>query len=179
MNIKLSDSLSYIINLPIYNLQSFNKQTYDLIPPEWKFILMSDGSFTQNLNSLTGKSIIARPTYITEQYINTEKKIRNIYLQDNSKKNLAFARSNWILQIENNNKYTTLSNYQPIGKSLIQDQVDIYKDIHEIYYVYSVYLEHIFDIKKPIWGRKYTIYNEYQPITTIQEFFSPYIISFL
>nr|YP_009731981.1 hypothetical protein [Gracilaria edulis]QHS70536.1 hypothetical protein [Gracilaria edulis]UAD85541.1 hypothetical protein [Gracilaria edulis] len=179
MDITLSNSLNYIINLPLNNLQSFNQQTYSLIPPEWRFILMSDGSFTQNLNSLTGQHIITCPTYIKENYIYKRRKIRNIYLQDTLNNNLAFARSNWILKIKNNNIYTILNNKQPVGKSLIQNQTDIYKDIHEIYYVYSIYLENIFDSKQPIWGRKYTIYNEYEAITTIQEFFSPYILSFL
>nr|UAD87759.1 hypothetical protein [Gracilaria textorii] len=173
----LSNSFNYIINLPLDNLDSFNEQTYHLIPPEWRFILMSDGSFTQNLNSLTGQQIITCPTYIKRQYITPKMKIRKVYLQDTSKRNLAFAQSNWILQI-NNKIYKTLNNNQPIGKSLIKHKTDIYKDIHEIYYVYSIYLEHVFNSTEPIWGRKYTIYHESQPITTIQEFFSPYIISF-
>nr|YP_009509225.1 hypothetical protein [Gracilaria vermiculophylla]AXI96875.1 hypothetical protein [Gracilaria vermiculophylla]QXU75088.1 hypothetical protein [Gracilaria vermiculophylla]WDZ67969.1 hypothetical protein [Gracilaria vermiculophylla] len=177
MNINLSKSFNYIINLPLKNLNSLNEQTYHLIPPEWKFILMSDGSFTQNLNSLTKQEIITCPTYIKHQYINKQINIREVYLQDDSKTNLAFARSKWILQI-NNQTYNKVDNKEPIGKSLIKDQADIYKDIHEIYYGYSIYLEHIFNTVEPIWGRKYTIYYEYKPITTIQEFFSPYIISF-
>ncbi|KAI0556489.1 ycf21 (chloroplast) [Gracilaria domingensis] len=173
----LSNSFNYIINLPLDNLDLFNKQTYHLIPPEWKFILMSDGSFTQNLNSLTGQQITTCPTYIKRQYITSKMKTRKVYLQDTSKRNLAFAQSNWILQI-NNKIYKTFKSNQPIGKSLIKHQIDIHKDIHEIYYVYSTYLEHIFNSTEPIWGRKYTIYHECQPVTTIQEFFSPYIISF-
>nr|YP_010199136.1 hypothetical protein LK225_pgp160 [Crassiphycus usneoides]UAD88585.1 hypothetical protein [Crassiphycus usneoides] len=173
----ISHSFNYIINLPLSNLNSFNEQTYHLIPPEWKCLLMSDGSFTQNLNSLTGKQIITCPTYIKYQYITNKTKIRKVYLQDTARRHLAFARSNWILQI-NNTIYKGLNKNQPIGKSLIKKQVDIYKDIHEIYYVYSIYLEHIFNSREPIWGRKYTIYHDCKPVTTIQEFFSPHIISF-
>nr|YP_009732183.1 hypothetical protein [Gracilaria spinulosa]QHS70740.1 hypothetical protein [Gracilaria spinulosa] len=173
----LSNSFNYIIHLPLDNLDSFNEQAYHFIPPEWRFILMSDGSFTQNLNSLTGEQIITCPTYIKRQYIMPAMKIRKVYLQDTSKRNLAFAQSNWILHT-NNKIYKTLNSNQPIGKSLIKYKTDIYKDIHEIYYVYSIYLENIFNSTEPVWGRKYTIYHECQPITTIQEFFSPYIISF-
>nr|YP_063696.1 conserved hypothetical plastid protein [Gracilaria tenuistipitata var. liui]AAT79771.1 conserved hypothetical plastid protein [Gracilaria tenuistipitata var. liui] len=174
-----SNSFNYIINIPLnnLNLNSFNQKTYHLIPAEWKFILMSDGSFTQNLNSLTRKTIITFPTQIKRQYINTKTKIREVYLQDTSNRNLAFARSHWISQVSNET-YNNLNKNEPIGKSLIRGQADIYKDIHEIYYVYSIYLEKIFNSIQPIWGRKYTIYNDYEAITTIQEFFSPHIISF-
>nr|YP_009346922.1 hypothetical protein [Gracilaria firma]YP_009497910.1 Ycf21 [Gracilaria changii]APR74457.1 hypothetical protein [Gracilaria firma]ART65174.1 Ycf21 [Gracilaria changii] len=173
----ISDSINYIINLPLNNLHLFNQQTCHLIPPEWRCLLMSDGSFTQNLNSLTGQQIITNPAYIKSKYVTNKTKIRKVYLQDARKRHLAFARSNWILKI-NNTIYESLTKHEPIGKSLIKKQVDIYKDIHEIYYVYSVYLEHIFNSTEPVWGRKYTIYHECKPITTIQEFFSPHIISF-
>nr|YP_009244511.1 hypothetical protein Gchil_098 [Agarophyton chilense]AMK96753.1 hypothetical protein Gchil_098 [Agarophyton chilense]ASP44648.1 hypothetical protein [Agarophyton chilense] len=170
------NSFNYIINIPLNDLNSFNQKTYHLIPAEWKFILMSDGSFTQNLNSLTRKKIITFPAHIKHQYINKKTKIREVYLQDKSDRNLAFARSHWISQISN--QTYNLTKNEPIGKSLIKHRADVYKDIHEIYYVYSIYLEKIFNSLEPIWGRKCTIYNDYEAITTIQEFFSPHIISF-
>ena len=67
---------------------------------------------------------------------------------------------------------------KPIGQSLIESRIDIYKDIHEIYYGYCQHLENRFQINEPTWGRKYTIYCENRPLTTIQEIFSPQIVEF-
>nr|YP_010199341.1 hypothetical protein LK036_pgp166 [Gracilariopsis tenuifrons]AXF36221.1 hypothetical protein [Gracilariopsis tenuifrons]UAD89199.1 hypothetical protein [Gracilariopsis tenuifrons] len=170
-------AFNYILNISLKSLKSCNIKKNDLIPTKWKLLLMNDGSFTQNLNSLTGDQIITFPTYIENQYIIKKLKIRNIYLSNNSNKYLAFARSNWILHI-NHKIHNNLINNQPVGELFINRQADIYKDIHEIYCVYSTYLEYTFKSIGPIWGRKYTIYYRYQPIITLQEFFSPYLINF-
>nr|YP_009237708.1 hypothetical protein [Gracilariopsis lemaneiformis]YP_009294688.1 hypothetical protein Gch_089 [Gracilariopsis chorda]AJO68518.1 hypothetical protein [Gracilariopsis lemaneiformis]AML79942.1 hypothetical protein [Gracilariopsis lemaneiformis]AOM66948.1 hypothetical protein Gch_089 [Gracilariopsis chorda]UAD88790.1 hypothetical protein [Gracilariopsis chorda] len=170
-------TFNYILNISLNTLESFNIKKNDLIPTKWKLILMNDGSFTQNLNSLTNDQIITIPKYTESQYIIKKTKIRNIYLTNNSNQYLAFARSNWILHI-NHKIHNNLINNQPVGQLFINHQADIYKDIHEIHYVYSAFLEYTFNSIGPVWGRKYTIYYRYQPIITLQEFFSPYLINF-
>lgn len=137
---------------------------------------MSDGSFTQHLYSLTGVSIKAN--IISENNNNRyqhykQTHIREIWLEDVFKYKLAFAKSIWNL----NNLYNIkLPLEKPIGQSLIELKIDIHKEIHEIYYGYSYYLNNQFNNEHAIWGRKYTIYSNKKPIVTIQEYFSPYII---
>nr|QCI09068.1 hypothetical protein [Inkyuleea mariana] len=167
-----------ILILPINNLKdSYNRLT-DLIPIEWQIILMSDGSFTQNLNSLTGKCTKIK---IFQKYndilINQIKNIRVVWLKNDKFDQLTFARSLW--------RYTCtdsitlkLSKQKAVGQSIIESKIDIYKDIHEIYYGYCIYLEKKFNSKKPIWGRKYTLYYNHQSYAVIQEFFSPNLINF-
>nr|YP_009500331.1 hypothetical protein [Gracilariopsis heteroclada]AXE43493.1 hypothetical protein [Gracilariopsis heteroclada] len=168
---------NYILNIPFKGLESFNIEKNALIPNKWKLLLMNDGSFTQNLNSLTNEQITTLQAYTENQYLIKKRKIRNIYLTNNSNQYLAFARSYWILNI-NHQIHNNLINNQPVGQLFINHQTDIYKDIHEIYYVHSAFLENTFKSLGPVWGRKYTIYYRYKPIITLQEFFSPYLINF-
>ena len=139
---------------------------------------MSDGSYTQNLISLTGEIIHLNIVFESKYYtLNNNSHIREIWLTDSSYKKLAFAQSIWPLYNKTQNNILKLNN-QTIGQLLIESKIDIYKDIHEIYYGYCIYLEEQLSINEPIWGRKYTIYYNKKPLTTIQETFSPNIIDF-
>lgn len=60
-----------------------------------------------------------------------------------------------------------------MGLSFIEKQTDIRREVHEIYYGYSAYLERQFNNNCGIWGRKYTLYHQDKPIILMQEFFSP------
>lgn len=160
------------------NIHSINYNLKEFIPKEWQLILMSDGSFTQNLISLTGKiislSIISQSIYYP---LNSKSCIREIWLVDSLCRKLAFAQSIWPKYNKNENNIFKPNN-QTIGQLLIESKVDIHKDIHEIYYGYCTYLEKHLSINEPTWGRKYTIYYNNRPLTTIQEIFSPSIINF-
>nr|AOM64568.1 hypothetical protein Riqu_089 [Riquetophycus sp.] len=161
----------------INNKQNIAKHNY--IPLKWQLLLTSDGSFTQNLTSLTGNTInlniISTFIYKSFKYTNH---IREVCLQDTIYQNLAFAKSTW--PIYKNNKITEIKKLhkKPVGQVLIESKIDIYKDIDEIYYGYCEHLENQFQIDEPIWGRKYTIYYKNYPLTTIQEIFSPNIVNF-
>lgn len=67
----------------------------------------------------------------------------------------------------------------PIGQLFIKYKQDIYKEINEIYYGYSNYLNNHFHTDEPIWGRKCTIYYQEYCIAVLYEFFSPKLINFL
>nr|QCI07380.1 hypothetical protein [Leiomenia cribrosa] len=158
------------------NNKKRSKYYNEQIPIEWQLILMSDGSFTQNLNSLTNeqnKIHILYKLYFTKLY--RRNKIRETYMKSYNHNNLIFAESIW-----QNNKTNLLylQKNKPIGRSLIESKIDIYKDIQEIYYGYSIYLKEIFQSDKAIWGRKYTLYFNHEPLITIKEFFSPQLIHF-
>nr|WOA02494.1 hypothetical protein [Gloiopeltis furcata] len=147
-----------------------------LIPFQWQLVLINDGSFTQNLNSLTGKKITVELTSVPNCRLSYNKyHSRKVWLTDCKHNKLAFAHSIWLDQVNAIN----LSKNIPIGQSLIKLKIDIHRDLHEIYYGYSRRLEKKFDSYGAIWGRKYTIYYESKPLTTIQEFFSPKILGFL
>lgn len=147
------------------------------LPREWKLILMNDGSFTQNLNSLTGEHIKLKIHYKTSDILLNKKKLRIIWLEDNINNKLTFARSLWPLHI-NHYKYIELGNNKPIGQSIIESKIDIYKDIYKLYYGYSKYLDKAFNSRGPIWGRKYKIYYHKKLFTIVEEFFSPHLIQY-
>lgn len=56
MNLKKSYNFNSILTVTIDELNSSSSKIRKLIPEKWLLILISDGSFTQNLNSLIGKS---------------------------------------------------------------------------------------------------------------------------
>nr|YP_010502323.1 uncharacterized protein Ycf21 [Grateloupia turuturu]QHD45192.1 Ycf21 [Grateloupia turuturu]UXC96736.1 uncharacterized protein Ycf21 [Grateloupia turuturu] len=147
------------------------------LPKEWKLILMNDGSFTQNLNSLTGEHIQLKIHYKTSKILLNKKKLRTIWLEDNMNNKLTFARSLWPLQIDNY-KNIELGHNKPIGQSIIESKIDIYKDIDKFYYGYSKYLDKEFKSKGPIWGRKYKIYYHKKLFTIVEEFFSPHLAKY-
>jgi len=175
--------INYFYNIDVSILSTYqidnNNTSYKLlqkiIPIEWHLILMSDGSFTQNLHSLTGKLIKIKIIWQTKNKYISDKNIylREIWLEDESEYKLTFAQSVWH---KNDYPNILLPLHKPVGQSLIQLEKDIYKDIHEIYYGYSHYLNNAFHSNKAIWGRKYTIYSNTKPIATIKEFFSPHLI---
>nr|YP_009296246.1 hypothetical protein Sebd_094 [Sebdenia flabellata]AOM65181.1 hypothetical protein Sebd_094 [Sebdenia flabellata] len=163
-----------ILVLPLYKFNFLNSQASNLIPTKWKLILMSDGSFTQNLNSLTGKYITTNINPKFNDSLINQKKLRIIWLEDSDHNQLTFAKSLWTI----NNKNFSIQEKKPIGQLFIESQIDTYKEIHEIYYGYSKYLNRKFKSIQPIWGRKYTIYHSKYYLITIYEFFSPHLINF-
>lgn len=167
-----------LLTISIPNSEFLPKSMLEIIPLPWKLILLSDGSFTKNLHSLTGYNTNIK---ISQKYTWIDNKLtRNIriaWLDNKQNKQLAFAQSICILK-NKYTKYIILYNSKPIGTSLISSKTDIYKKIEEIYYGHCHYLEHKFHSQKGIWGRKYTIYYASDSYITIQEFFSPNITSF-
>lgn len=156
--------------------QESNDKLRDILPIEWQLILMSDGSFTQHLNSLTGSIInLYIINNFTYTYCNMSYNVREVWLQDNQYKDLTFAKSVWPLY-KNDIQYISIYQNKPIGQLLIESKLDIYKDINEIYYGCCRYLEKKLRIIEPTWGRKYTVYYKSKPLITINEIFSPKVI---
>nr|YP_009294485.1 hypothetical protein Aspa_089 [Asparagopsis taxiformis]AOM65968.1 hypothetical protein Aspa_089 [Asparagopsis taxiformis] len=150
-----------------------------LIPMEWYLILMSDGSFTQHLYTLTDTKIKTNLiiNFNNNKYINYKKLyLREIWLENSSKEKLAFAKSIWNL----NNLYEIkFPLHKPIGQSFIDLKIDIHQEINQIFYGYSNNLNKKFQDQHILWGRQYTIYSKKQPLVTIEEYFSPKIIQLL
>ena len=128
--------------------QQHNKYiTYQLInsiPIELQLILMSDGSFTQNLISLTGRMIDLNVVFkSTHKILNHSNHVREILLTDTAYKPLAFAQSVWP-KYENETQHSATFKNQPVGQSFIESKIEIYKEMHEIYYGYCTLLEQKF-----------------------------------
>lgn len=153
-------------------LKSYNKLN---VPKKWQLILMNDGSLTQNLNSFTGSDIYIHICQNFNQVLVDKNNIRSIYLEDKNNTKLVFAKSLWPI---NSLIFDKFKMQAPVGKLFIKYKQDIYKEINEIYYGYSKYLNCYFNTNKPIWGRKCSIYYKKSCIVTIYEFFSPDLIKF-
>nr|YP_009398201.1 hypothetical protein [Thaumatella adunca]ARW67387.1 hypothetical protein [Thaumatella adunca] len=164
--------------LPINRIKYLTNKLPESIMIQVKLILINDGSYTrtiQYITSHTTKIKISQKYYKKSVKINRQ--IRCVWLETSMYTKLTFARSLWTL-ISNNIYRETIKNKSPIGQSFIENQIDIYKDLHEIYYSYCKDLEKTLKFRDPIWGRKYTLYYKNQSYVTIQEFFSPKIIDF-
>nr|QCI08109.1 hypothetical protein [Polyneura bonnemaisonii] len=179
------------MNLKIYSFHQFHpiiilstktikEKPLDLritqyIPIKWQIILTNEGSFTKTLNALTGQKIkIKMSQKYNYKAKNINRNIRYVWLETYIYTKLTFAKSIWIFIDQNITNIKLIKN-KPIGKALIDNQIDIYKDIHEIYYGYCKYLEKQFRVNQLIWGRKYTLYYNYTSYLTVQEFFPLYI----
>lgn len=167
----------FILNINNKQLNYSNTKINKLISIKWQLILKNEGSFTKALNALTGKKIKVK---MSQKYNykckNISRNIRCVWLENSLYTKLIFARSLWLF-IYNNNINIELIKNRPVGNSFIEHEIDIYRNIHELYYGYSEYLEKNFIRHQAIWGRKYTLYYSYNSYVIIQEFFSPYIVS--
>nr|YP_009398625.1 hypothetical protein [Kuetzingia canaliculata]ARW67811.1 hypothetical protein [Kuetzingia canaliculata] len=166
--------------LPAYNKPRIKQKINSNIPVQLQILLINEGSLTRTMQYLTGQIIsieIIQQTYKTHQLKNFQRKMRFVWLETEIYTKLIFARSLWIL-LQNSLISQTINNNKPIGNSFIKNELDIHKKIHEIYYGYCYLLEKDIKSKHAIWGRKYTLYYKTKSYVTIQEIFSPYVISF-
>nr|YP_009394494.1 hypothetical protein [Vertebrata thuyoides]ARW63056.1 hypothetical protein [Vertebrata thuyoides] len=149
------------------------KRINKLIKKPIKITALYDGSHTKLIQYKIGSIINVNSLERKEIYV--KKKLRYVWLTSSLYTNITFARSLWNI-LNNKNIIKDLENNSPIGLSFIKNQIDISKKFHEIYYCYCKDFESILKLKKPIWGRKYTIINSNNYKVLIQEFFSPDII---
>lgn len=132
-----------------------------------QFLFISNGSLTQNLNSLSGARIIIQ---ITDQNILFDKKIARHVLIHGLSLKFIFACSYWYTdhQIPLDNFFID----QPIGETLIKEEVDIYKKKHFINCSYWQKIEEKLETRKAIWHRKYDMLHKNIKFNSIEEFFS-------
>lgn len=168
MIIKNNNIIFYKFNLKHSYTTSLN------FPSKWQLVLLSDGSFTQNLNSIIGQKI--NINLIRQHLINNNQVIRQVWIEDLYKNKMAFAESYWE---KNEIKQSKLSHFRPIGKSMINDELDISKKIHNINYGYNFFIEKTLAIKHPILSKEYIIQYNNKPLTTIKEFFSSHLDTIL
>ena len=169
---------NYICIFPMNRINYLADKLPESIIIQVKLILVNDGSHTRTIQYITSQTTniqIAQNYYKKSTKISRQ--IRCVWLETSIYTKLTFARSLWTI-LSNNIDIKTIQKKSPIGQSFIENKIDIYKDLHEIYYGYCKDFEKTLKFKKPIWGRKYTLYYKNQSHITIQEFFSPNVIDF-
>lgn len=67
----------------------------------------------------------------------------------------------------------------PIWASLSQERLELYRDIHDVYYGHCPDLEDVFKAKGPFWGRDYVFWHNQKPLTVIHEVFSTSLSEYL
>lgn len=67
----------------------------------------------------------------------------------------------------------------PIWASLSKERLELYRDIHDIYYGDCPHLEDMFNSKGPFWGRDYVFWHDQEPLTVIHEVFSSALSEYL
>jgi chorismate-pyruvate lyase len=179
MNIDLKHTFVKIWN---YNING-NLKTYGnlglILPLRLQILLTSDGSLTRH-NMIIGNNQITiniveelnKLRKGTSRYIDDKQLIRVIWLVENSNKHI-FAQSQWHLihkvkQCINLNK--------PLGKAIITSEIDIHRDLLNIYCGYCKIIEDKFNYYGPLWGRSYKISFSNLPSVVIDEIFSPSLI---
>lgn len=149
-------------------------KSLSIISLEYQMVIMSNGSLTQQLNCITGNNInisLIRQNSINNfnPYYNNYT-VREIWLKDNHNHQLVFAQSFL-------NKYMimhrNLIEKQAIGKSLIESEIDFYKEVYKMSYGYLLIIEEELQIKIPIWSRHCIVWHNKKPLTIIKEFFPP------
>jgi chorismate-pyruvate lyase len=171
------------------NIKCFtiNMEQIDVnIPKEWKILLVSDGSLTRNINTTQGQTIRINNIKHNDKLSPLDKVFFSAIQHKKNEEHNLLKREVWLVNEDHNamafaesyrtrNNLGTISLYynQPIGKSIIEAEIDIHRQLQTIYYGYSTEIEKIFDSYGPIWGRSYFIYCDKKPAILINEFFSP------
>nr|AZL88039.1 hypothetical protein [Harveyella mirabilis] len=159
----------------ICNIKNINNNLNKLKIIFLQLILINEGSYTKIIQYFNNKKIKIN---ILQKYYNQSNKInrniRYVWLETSIYTILTFAKSLWLI-VNNQELIKSIKKNFSIGLSFIDNQIDIYKNIYEIYYCYSQKFEKQLNFKGVIFGKKYTLYYKDCSFITIQEFFSPNI----
>nr|YP_010336644.1 hypothetical protein MW557_pgp044 [Rhodospora sordida]UNJ15050.1 hypothetical protein [Rhodospora sordida] len=155
--------------------------TFSQIFLPFRILLLSDGSLTRHLHIFLGYSmkvqiletaIIPLKDY---HYDSIYSKIpypqisRQIWLIMNKNTKILYANSIW-------NEMVFLKYFKnpeiPLGNWLIQSELDIFRLIYKVEYIYCYTLEKQFGCRGPFWTRYYFLIHNGNILASIQEVFS-------
>nr|YP_009293686.1 hypothetical protein Rhodyp_090 [Rhodymenia pseudopalmata]AOM64368.1 hypothetical protein Rhodyp_090 [Rhodymenia pseudopalmata] len=166
-----------ISTIKIDKIHYLTRRKMFYIPNQWKLILINDGSFTQNLNSLIGQNVSLNIINEYDFTLINQEKVRCVWLEDTINNKLTFAQS----LLSSENRYPNKARQakkNSIGKLLIEEKKDIHKELEEIYCGYSSYFNNHFKTQELIWARKCAIYYKECYVASINEIFSPKLMLF-
>eukprot|EP00891_Asterochloris_glomerata_P006110 jgi/Astpho2/6110/Aster-04056 len=148
-------------------------------------MLLSDGSVTRHLQLLTGLVVsvdclqmerIARESVedLPEQVetIPGDLVQRQVFLRSPGEDHLplVYAASWW--SADHVDEFLR-DKQQPIWASLSQGHIELFREIQQVHYGNSEFLEESFREKGPFLGRHYLFWHHGRPLTVIYEVFSP------
>nr|YP_010335859.1 hypothetical protein MW631_pgp043 [Chroothece richteriana]UNJ14265.1 hypothetical protein [Chroothece richteriana] len=162
---------------------SFSSQAYiHDMPSCFKLLILSDGSLTRHLQLILNSTIqveidmFDKHSLLNYHYCGIHSVIpgprisRRIWLITEQKEKVVYAHSIW----PRNMFLRDFSNPdQSIGNWLIESEIDVFKYIYKIEYVYSYHLEQNFNSPGPFWSRYYFLVRNGCILTSVQEVFSP------
>ncbi|CCI10205.1 unnamed protein product [Albugo candida] len=160
----------------------------------WKLFLFGNGSPTQHLALLTGiptqVDVISMKTMqqfdtndqmaslaydAIQSTIASPRVQRQVWLH-NSTQRLGYAAS-WTCE---NDLHIIFPNVSvPIGQNVLEQKLELYRDIQSVFCGKSARLEKQFGCAGPFWGRTYFFRYRNRPITFIYEVFSPVLTEYL
>ena len=158
------------------------------LPPFWRLMLMSDGSPTRHLQSLTGDEVevdlitMQPETEIPPQCPNGAQDLvvapylRRQVWKHCGEEALMWAESWW-------NQQTAQEIFHDrnvtIWRNLTRDLVELNRDIDQLGQVRNPRLQQRFGRTGPFWSRSYRLFKGGQVLTVIREVFSPALESYL
>ncbi|KFM28112.1 Uncharacterized protein ycf21 [Auxenochlorella protothecoides] len=170
------------------------------LAPPWRLLLLSDGSVTRHLSLLTQSEVNvdcvgmdlhsdADPLPEEAEVMGGGLLLRQVFLRTRRRQALVYARSWW--RADSVDGYLTwegievwggeaigmgsmsLDKAQPIWTSLSERKTELYREILTVECGHNEELEREFGRPGPFWGRYYIFWHAGQPLTVIQEVFSP------
>lgn len=148
----------------------------------WRLFLFGNGSPTHHLGLLTGSptevdvlglhavgaSLDNAPSDMSA--IASPRCRRQVWLRNARGERLGYAAS-WLHEPDVGAVFT---NQQiPIGKNILQNRTELFRDMKSVYSGTSAALEAAFGYKGPFWGRSYLFWRGGRPVAFIYEVFSP------
>lgn len=67
----------------------------------------------------------------------------------------------------------------PVGAVFRKQRVEVFRDIHTVYFGHCEELEDMLGTHGPMWGREYVFWHDGKPLTVIHEVFSPVLDEYL
>ena len=158
------------------------------LPAFWRLMLMSDGSPTRHLKSLTGGDVkvdlitMQPETELPPQCPNgVQDLVAPPYLRRQvwkycGKETLMWAESWWNQQTA---QETFHDRNLTIWRNLRRDLVELNRDIDQVGQVQDPRLQERFGRTGPFWSRSYSLFKGGRALTVIREVFSPALERYL
>lgn len=155
---------------------------YPAMSAAWRLFLFGNGSPTHHLALLTGSPTAVdvigmeaigedgdgAPVHIDA--IATPRSRRQVWLRNDRNERLGYAVS-WIHDADIEMVFRNQK--LPIGKNILQNKTELFRDMKRVYCVHSPELAKAFGHPGPFWGRSYLFWRGGRPVTFIYEVFSP------
>ncbi|MEN9246135.1 MAG: chorismate pyruvate-lyase family protein [Thermostichales cyanobacterium BF4_bins_65] len=164
------------------------QQGWGTIPmdPVWRMLVLGDGSMTRTLGLLTGQPIGVEvlttqgvsgiPKSVSE-FLGSARGIvqRRVFLGIPGGERLVYAVSWWRQEVLD--RYLPQPQW-PIGVALAQQRLAVYRQILQVYRGSSPFLAQVWQAQGGLWARRYGMWQQQQPLTLIDEVFSPHLSRF-